>query len=65
MLDEMIITFFGDLVFSFVNERTKLKLIKYNKYYQKNLDINIINYKILSGRYIIYDEEGKRFEYNS
>ena len=53
-------------LFSSIDEGTKLKIIKYNKSFQKNLNINIINYKIFSGRYIIYDEDGKKWlEYNS
>ena len=30
---------------------------------QKNLDINIINYKFFSGRYIIYESKGFGKEY--
>jgi hypothetical protein len=34
-------------------------LIKYNKKFQNNLDIGLINYKLFSGKYIIYSEKGK------
>ena len=36
-------------IFSFLDEKKKLNMIIYNKKYQKRLDINIDNYKILSG----------------
>ena len=52
------------ILFSFLDEKTKLKLIKYNKNLQKKLDINLINYKLFSGRYIIYDKNGKGKEYS-
>ena len=38
---------------SFVEETIKLDLIKYNKNLQNKLDINLINYKLLSEKYII------------
>ena len=37
-------TFFMKKLFSHLNERRKLKLIKYNKSIQKDLDIGLINY---------------------
>ena len=42
-----------------MDEKQKLKLIKYNKSLQENININIINYKIFSGTYIIYENNGK------
>ena len=53
-------------LFSYINEKTKLKLIKYNKILQKKLDINIDNYSLFSRRYIIYENknEGKEFNWN-
>ena len=47
------------IIFSFVNEKQKLKLIKYNKSLQENMNIKLINYKIFSGKYIIYEQNGK------
>ena len=52
------------LVYTFVEEAQKLKLIRYNKSIQKNLDISIINYKFFSGRYIIYESNGIVKEYD-
>ena len=40
-------------------------MIKYNKSLQYKLDIKIINYKVFSGTYIIYDSNGNGKEYNS
>ena len=37
----------------------KFKLVKYNKNLQNKLDINLIDYKNLSGKYIVYEENGK------
>ena len=50
--------------FTWVDEKTKLNLIKYNKNMQNILDISLINYKTFSGRYILYGKNGKGKEYN-
>ena len=52
------------ILFSNLDEKVKLKAIKYNKKLQRIIDINLNNYKFFSGRYIEYEtnEEGK--EYN-
>ena len=65
MLANIKSSYFIKIIFSFLDEKTKLKLIKYNKCLQKNININLINYKILSGRYIIYEENGNIKEYSS
>ena len=46
-----------------MNNKRILKLIKYNKKLQNKLDINLMNYKIYSGCYIIYENNGKGKEY--
>ena len=51
-------------IFSFLNDKVQLKLILYNKQFQKNFDINITHYKIFSGKYKIIDKNGKGKEYN-
>jgi len=51
-------------LFTFVNEKTKLDIIKYNKNMQNIMDINLTNYKFFCKRYIIYDENGKGKEYD-
>ena len=38
-------------------------IVKYNKNIQNNLNINLINYKFFSGRYLIFEEKGKVKEY--
>ena len=50
-------------VFDYISIIKKLKLLKYNKTIQKVFGIKIIDYKILSKRYIIY-ENGISKEYN-
>ena len=52
-----------DKIFSFLDEKKKLKLIIYNKYLQKSLDINLENYKKVSGIYKIDGINGKGKEY--
>ena len=42
-----------------LNEKRKLQLVKYNKNIQSKININIINYKIMSGRYIINEDKEK------
>ena len=56
--------YFIKRLFTFVDEKNKLDIIKYNKNMQNILDISLINYKTFSGRYILYGENGKGKEYN-
>ena len=65
MLDNIKSTYFTKIVFSSLDEGRKLDIIKYNKRIQNNMNINSINYKIYSGRYIIYETNRKGKEYNS
>ena len=51
--------YFLRIIFSCIDEKQKLKLIKYNKSLQDNMNINLTNYKIFSGKYIIYEQNGK------
>ena len=56
------------LILSFTEEKTKFKIIKYNKQLQSKLDMTIVTYRTLSGKYIIYEnnkrEKKKGKEYN-
>jgi len=52
-------SYFLKTIFSHLNEGLKLKIIRYNKNLQNILDKSLINYKMFSERYIIY-EDGKR-----
>ena len=64
MLKNIKSSYFTRIIFKYINEATKLKIIKYNKNIQKYLDINIINYKHFSGRYLIYGPNGIGKEYS-
>ena len=65
MLENIKSNYFDELLFSFVDECQKLKIMKYNKTLQKKINISIYNYKHFKGRYIIYKSktEGKEFDY--
>ena len=65
MLKKIRSLFFTRLVFFHLSEEIKLKIVKYNKLLQKKLDINLNNYKLFRGRYIIYKEDGTAREYDS
>ena len=53
-------------IFEYLNDERELKIIKYNKNLQNQININLDNYKIFSGRYIIYETnvKGKEYDYN-
>ena len=51
-------------IFSLLYENRKLILISHNKKYQNKLEINIENYKTISGKYKIAEKNGKGKEYN-
>ena len=55
--------FFIRFLFSFLNDKRKLEIIKYNKNAQNILDISLKNYKLFSGCYIIYEKWGIGKEY--
>ena len=57
--------YFVQKIFSFLDEKVKLKLLIYNKSLQKKADINLTNYKLFSGKYIVYESNGKVKEYSS
>ena len=64
MLKKIKSIYFIKRLFTFVDEKDKLNTIKYNKYIQNILDISLINYKNFSGKYIIYEQNGKGKEYD-
>ena len=47
-----------------MSEKKKLKLVKYNKSFQKNINISITNYKYFTCKYLIYESIGIGKEYN-
>ena len=53
------------IVLSFIKEKHKLKLVKYNKSLQNKIDISIINYIYFSGKYIVFESNRIGIEYNS
>ena len=65
MLKNIKSTYFIKNIFLCVNEKQKLKVVKYNKSLQKYIDISIINYKYFTGKYIIYESTriGKEYFY--
>jgi len=63
MLKNIKLIYFIKNLFLYVLEKQKLKLVKHNKNLQKNIDINIINYKYFTGKYIIYESSKIEKEY--
>ena len=57
-------SYFIQIIFSDINDRRMLKLLKHNKNLQKEMNINLINYKLFSKRYTIYESNGKGREYD-
>ena len=64
MLENIKSSFFIKILFFSLYDKTLLKLIKYSTKWQKYININLINYKIFSGKYIIYEtkEKGKIYD---
>ena len=62
-LDNIKSIYFSRVIFSFINDKRQLELVKYSKHMQKKLDINLINYKLFYGKFIIFDTNGKMREY--
>jgi len=58
MLGNIKSSFFTRILFLYLDEHRKLELIKYNKYYQNDLGISIINYINFTGNHILYNEKG-------
>ena len=51
-------------ILSFLSEKQKLNIIINNKHLQKKFDINIKDYKRISGRYKVGERNGKGREYD-
>ena len=51
-------------LFSYLGKREILKIVKYNQRLFNRLNINLIDYKIFSGRFLIFEENGKAKEFN-
>jgi len=59
MLENIKSSYFNKIIFSFIEDSRKLKIIKYNKRLQNEIDISLINYKLFSGRYIVFETKEK------
>ena len=53
------------IIISHLKDIIKLKLAKYNKLFQNTLNINLVDYRRFSKKYIIYEEKGKGKEFNA
>ena len=51
-------------IFCLLKETKKLKIINHNKNLQNKIDVNLIDYKIIFGKYIKYEEDGSVKEFN-
>ena len=63
MLEKIKSVYREKAVISLINEKRKLSIIKYNKGLQTKMSVSLINYKILSGKYVVFGENGKGKEY--
>ena len=65
MLKNVKATYFCQILFSIIDEKKKLKLVKYNKSLQKIINISISNYIHFKTKYIIYEsnKKGKEYDY--
>ena len=52
-------------IFSYLDEKNKLEIIKYNKKLQNIENIELTNYRFMSDSYIIYESNKKGKEYDS
>ena len=64
MLENIKSIYFLKMVLSYIDDKRKLELIKYNKTIQNKLDINITYYILGSRKYLIFDTLRKVREYN-
>ena len=63
MLENIKSYYFLRISFSYINDRIKLELVKYNKKMQSILDINLYIYQLFAGKYLVLDKKGKGEEY--
>ena len=63
-MDKIKSSFFIKFLLSYTNDRRKYKIIAYNKTLQNILGINLLDYKRMSGKYILGDINGKGKEYD-
>ena len=56
MLEKIKSLYITKNILIFLNEKRKLKVIKYSKILKNKLDIQLINYQLFSGRYIFMNQ---------
>ena len=59
MLNKIKSSYFVAKLFSHIYDKEKLEIIKYNKNLQKSTNISLLNYKVWSKRYIIFETKNK------
>ena len=64
MFDNIHSRFIIKTIFSFLDERKILELVKYNKNLKEKLDISLIDYEVYSGKYKIGGKNGKGQEFD-
>ena len=64
MLTNIKASYFIKVIFGCLDEKKKLKVVKYNKSIKNILDLSLLHYRLFSKRYIIYESNGKGKEYN-
>ena len=60
MVENIKSNFFMRDLFSLVEDGKQLQLVKYNKSLQKILNLNIMNFRVFSGKYTVYEDETNR-----
>ena len=58
-------SYFIKIIFDYLNEKIKLKIVKYNKALKDIIDIQLLNYKLFTGKYLIYETNGIGKEYDN
>ena len=56
--------YFIKLIFLLLDEKKLLKLVAYNKELQNLMDIKLISYKVISGKYLLGEKNGYVKEFN-
>ena len=64
MLKKIKCCYFVNMLFQHLNDENTLKLLKYNKSLQNKIGLNLSNYKVFSGKYVIIDKNGIGREFN-
>ena len=64
MLENVKSQYLVKLLFTFLLHKRKLRIARHNKQLQEKLDINLIFYKNMTDKYIIYEKDGIGKEYN-